>query len=217
MKLGMGACFLFALLPSLAGTSSLKHLRQHGHDQQASHEPKHERTLHHSLDAKEGLLLAPWEPVPCGVRGCPVEDDDPDTWTLAAMASRALRTGAGAGGVGGSRLCRLRARLRARGQPPLRVYVLGGSLTAGTFLTCANSTGGGAACAWPQLLAAALRVRSPGRVVAPDKTPSARSAPAQIVEVRSLAKGGTTTFWAVAEAHRLPPDADLVIVDYDVQ
>jgi hypothetical protein len=123
------------------------------------------------------------------------------------------------GGLGGARLCRFQQRLSAiaaaaiasvdLGAPilPLRIVVLGGSAPAGTFLSCddgGTSATTGPTCAWPKRLEEVLNARA------------GLGGGKKAVVVLNLAKGGTTTFWAVNEFHRIPSDSNLVLVDFDV-
>jgi len=147
-----------------------------------------------NVSASQTKPWLPWEPEPCS-------EYSPQR----CSSGLELELGAshvGTEGLGGFRLCRFRQTVQS-GDRPLHIVVLGGILTAGTFLECKNSGTSakvGSLCAWPHLLARELtqRANSP-----------------QEIRVTNLAKGGTTTFWALNEFSRIPQDADLVIVDYD--
>lgn len=159
-----------------------------------------------STSSSQSKLWVPWEPAPCVHHPAPTCDSDlrSNAWTREAIAARALGPfQATTQGLGGSRLCRFRQALQTDGKP-LHVVVLGGSLTAGTFLECSDSGTSakvGVLCAWPRRLEREL-----------EKVANS----ARKVRITNLAKGGTTMFWALNELGRIPLDTNLVFVDYDV-
>jgi hypothetical protein len=113
-------------------------------------------------------------------------------------------------GVYSSRLCEFREKLIKNKE--IKIAVLGGSFAAGTFLRCDDMPQ--THCAWPMRLKKELHkllVTTTTASTADDATTTTAK-----VEVENLARGGTTTFWAVNAFHRIPHDVDMVIVDYDV-
>lgn len=140
--------------------------------------------------------LPVWTPESCrGNFSCPA----PNSTFWSQLSARKRARESISPGETSARLCAVRNLTRE-----LVVVVLGGSLAAGTFLRCddAPATRSGqssfGACAWPRRLEDACKAASFS------------------ANIRNLAKGGTTTFWALSEFTRVPKDADVVIVDYDV-
>ena len=88
-------------------------------------------------------------------------------------AARKLDPPSGHGGGGGG----------SSASRPLKLVVLGGSLTAGQMLSCSDvkGVGSGTPCAWPRRLGDALAAAARGRNQTLD------------LSILNLAKGGTTT------------------------
>jgi len=156
--------------------------------------------------ASQMKTWVPWEPEPCATyssRSCN-NGQGFDVVAHGAEVPKALGpVQASTHGLADYRLCHFREKVQSSFKP-VHIVVLGGSLTAGTFLECKNSGTSakvGSLCAWPHLLEREL-------------TKGANSG--RDIRVTNLAKGGTTTFWALNEFSRIPQDADLVFVDYDV-
>ena len=149
----------------------------------------------------------PWMPSsPCDAsRVCSLA---PEIMNHTAIVKRALSHTTNSGV--GTRLCGLKRRLLASASPSskegaIKIVVLGGSLTAGTFLHCLQGDKAVSVfeCAWPKHLEREL-----------NKFAAARGT--THVDMQNLAKGGSTSFWAINEFHRIPRDADLYLIDYDV-
>ena len=185
----------FALMTSVLSGSFLKTLAS----------SRHHHYNHPQRDKKNtSTHWQPWQAEACWET--PTCSEDASMWTSEATARRALARGmvdpAVASGIGGARLCNFRRVLNSKNARPLQIVVLGGSMPAGAFLECDDgptSAKVGFTCSWPRRLEDALNSEGSNRAV-----------------VTNLAKGGTTTFWAVSEVHRVPPETDMVIVDYDV-
>jgi hypothetical protein len=132
-----------------------------------------------------------------------------ELWDEDQVLSRALAHGLPSKQEAGARLCSLSEKVwnpAETNEEVVHIVVVGGSLTAGTFLECDDgptSAKSGFTCAWPQRLQTLLNEH-------------AKASNGPRVVVSNLAKGGTTTPWALGEFHRIPTNADLVLVDYDV-
>lgn len=147
--------------------------------------------------------VLPWEPQSC-LSSKVVECSNSESvfWSFESSLRRGMRYSMSQG-EGTSRLCILNKLLfYSNATSSIKIVVLGGSFTAGTFLRCSDSAtaaSSGSVCSWPGRMKAHLEASTE-----------------RLVQVSNLAKGGTTTFWAVNNFHRIPADADLVIIDYDI-